>query len=439
MESTIRYKKRRHHALALLAIFVFAAAFAQSQPAQSKPESLGFSSERLIRLHEAMQRPVDEKRLAGVVTLLMRHGKLVEERSYGVKDMASGAPMTNDTIFRIYSMTKPVTGVAMMILYEEGKWHPTEPISKFIPEFAGLKVFKGMDANGEPATEPPIHPPTMAELLTHTAGFTYGVFGSTPIDRLYMARNWLGATSLHDMMQRFASIPLLYQPGSKWVYSVSMDIQGYIIEKISGKPLPEFMEERIFKPLHMTDTGFFVPKEKRARFATLYSGGPDGTLVATGQAFGSKADYASMPGAPSGGGGLVSTARDYARFAQMLLNHGELDGTRILSPATVDLMTSNHLAPKLMTGEFSIGKAVMRPGHGWGYDLAVFNDPATADEVVGKGTFYWEGAAATWFWIDPANDLVFVGMTQRMYGEGQPPMNHYSRPTVYGALIHPKM
>ncbi|HJZ98865.1 MAG TPA: serine hydrolase domain-containing protein [Candidatus Solibacter sp.] len=434
----MRYKNCHHNALALLAMLAFASIVARAQPTQPKPESLGFSSERLTRLHEAMQRPVDEKRLAGVVTLLTRHGKLVEERSYGVKDLASGAPMTNDTIFRIYSMTKPVTGVAMMILYEEGKWHPTDPISKFIPEFAGLKVFKGMDANGEPATEPPIHPPTMAELLTHTAGFTYGVFGSTPIDRLYMAKNWLGATSLHDMMQRFASIPLLYQPGSKWVYSVSMDIQGYIIEKISGKPLPEFMEERIFKPLHMTDTGFFVPKEKRARFATLYSGGPDGTLVATGQAFGSKADYASMPGAPSGGGGLVSTAKDYSRFAQMLLNHGELDGARIISPATVDLMTSNHLAPKLMTGEFSIGKAVMRPGHGWGYDLAVFNDPATADEVVGKGTFYWEGAAATWFWIDPANDLVFVGMTQRMYGDGQPPMNHFSRPTVYGALIDPK-
>jgi CubicO group peptidase (beta-lactamase class C family) len=439
MESIVRNKTLPQHARALLAILVFAAVFARAQPTQPKPESLGFSSERLIWLHDAMQRPVDEKRLAGVVTLLMRHGKLVEERSYGAKDMASGAPMTNDTIFRIYSMTKPVTGVAMMILYEEGKWHPTDPISKFIPEFAGLKVFKGMDANGEPATEPPIHAPTMAELMTHTAGFTYGLFGSTPIDKLYMAKNPFAAASLHDMMECFANIPLLYQPGSKWVYSVSMDIQGYIIEKISGKPLPEFMEERIFKPLHMTDTAFFVPKEKRARFATLYSGGPDGKLVVTGEAAGPKADYVSMPGAPSGGGGLVSTAKDYARFAQMLLNHGDLDGARILSPATVDLMTSNHLSPKLMTGEFSIGKEVMRPGHGWGYDLAVFNDPATADEVVGKGTFYWEGAAATWFWIDPANDLVFIGMTQRMFGNGQPPMDHLSRPPVYGALIHPKM
>jgi len=362
----------------------------------------------------------------------------VEQRSYGVKDIASGAPMTNDTIFRIYSMTKPVTGVAMMILYEEGKWHPTDPISKFIPEFADLKVFKGVDAAGAILSETPVHPPTMAELLTHTAGFTYGLFGTSPIDKVYMSRNCLGAADLHGMMQCFAGIPLLYQPGSKWVYSVSMDIQGYIIEKLSGKPLPEFMEERIFKPLRMPDTAFFAPKEKRNRFATLYSGGLDGKLVMTGEASGPKADFVSQPGAPSGGGGLVSTASDYARFAQMLLNHGELDGARILSPASVDLMTSNHLSPRLLTGEFSIGKEVMRPGHGWGYDLAVYYDPPAADEIVGKGTFYWEGAAATWFWVDPVNDLIFVGMTQRMFGKGQPPMDHFSRPTVYGALVDPK-
>ena len=265
--------------------------------------------------------------------------------------------MTNDTIFRIYSMTKPVTGVAMMMLYEEGKWHPSDPISKFIPEFADLKVFKGTDANGAITTEAPVHPPTMAELMTHTAGFTYGLFGSTPVDRLYMSKFWPGNGNLHEMMQRLAGMPLLYQPGSKWVYSVSMDIQGYLIEKISGKTLPEFMEERIFKPLRMTDTAFFVSKEKRSRFASVYSGGPDGKLFVTGAASGPKADYVSMPAAPSGGGGLVSTAKDYARFAQMLLNHGELDGVRLLSPATVDLMTSNHLSPKLMTGEFSVGNA----------------------------------------------------------------------------------
>jgi CubicO group peptidase (beta-lactamase class C family) len=439
MQSAGRRRNSFRQTLALLALPIFFQVLASAQLTEPKPESLGFASERLGRLHEAMQRRVDDKSLAGVVTLLMRHGKLVEQRSYGVKDMASRAPMTNDTIFRIYSMTKPVTGVAMMILYEEGKWHPTDPISKYIPEFAELRVFKGVDANGAMITEAPVHPPTIAELLTHTAGFTYGLFGASPVDKAYMAKNCFGAADLHSMTQCFASLPLLYQPGSKWVYSVSMDIQGYLIEKLSGKPLPEFMEERIFKPLRMPDTAFFVPKEKRARLATLYSGGADGKLVVTGEAAGLKADFVSQPGAPSGGGGLVSTARDYARFAQMLLNHGELDGLRILSPATVDLMTSNHLPPKLLTGEFSIGKEVMRPGHGWGYDLAVYNDPPTADEIVGKGTFYWEGAADTWFWVDPANDLLFVGMTQRMFGNGQPPMSNFSRPTVYGALTNPKM
>jgi len=435
MKPTLCHVTRRRRTLALL-FLTPVLAFAQTT---AKPESLGFSSERLGRLHNAMQSKVDDKSLAGIVTLLMRHGKVVEERSYGVKDLASGAPMTRDTIFRIYSMTKPVTGVGMMILYEEGKWHPSDPISKFIPEFAGLKVFKGVDANGAMITEAPLHPPTMAELMTHTAGFTYGLFGTSPVDKLYMSKVWSKTANLHEMMQGLAGVPLLYQPGSQWVYSVSMDIQGYIIEKISGKPLAQFMEERIFKPLRMTDTAFFVPNDKRARFATVYSGTPDGKLVVTGEASGPKADYVSMPGAPSGGGGLVSTAADYARFAQMLLNHGELDGAHILSPASVALMISNHLSPKLMTGEFSIGNATMRPGHGWGWDLAVFNDPAAADEVVGKGTFYWEGAAATWFWADPANDIVFIGMTQRMYGNGQPQMNRVSRPTVYGALTDPKM
>ncbi len=431
--------KSKPHLHAAFAIYALSQVFAWAQSPSATPESLGFSSERLRWLHENMQREVDEHRLPGVVTLLMRHGKVVEERCYGVKDLASGAPMTNDTIFRIYSMTKPVTGVAMMILYEEGKWQPSDPISKFIPEFRNLQVFKEVDASGAMITEPPNHPPTMAELMTHTAGFTYGLFGSTTVDQLYLAKNWMGARNLQDMIQRLSGIPLLYQPGSKWVYSVSMDIQGYIIEKLTGKSLPEFMQERIFGPLGMKDTGFFVPKEKRGRFGTLYGPGPDGKLVMAGEASGPKADYVSMPGAASGGGGLVSTASDYARFAQMLLNGGELDGIRILSPSSVELMTSNHLAPKLLTGEFSVAGAVMRPGHGWGYDLAVYNDPITADETVGRGTFYWAGAADTWFWDDPTNDLIFVGMTQRMIGPGWPPVQPLSRAPVYGALINPKM
>ena len=402
--------------------------------ASPKPQTLGFSTERLGWLHKGIQREVDEQRLAGVTTLLLRHGQVVEEQSYGFKDIASRAPMTADTIFRIYSMTKPVTGVAMMILYEEGKWRPSDPISKFIPEFEHLKVFKGTDSSGAILTEPPRHAPTIGELMTHTAGFTYGLFGSTPIDKLYMEKQPLNADSLHDMVQRLAGIPLLYQPGTRWVYSVSMDIQGYIIEKLSGQSLSDFMEQRIFKPLKMTDTAFYVPKEKVDRLATLYGEDSSGKLVV--QTMGG--DFTSPPRAPSGGGGLVSTARDYSRFAQMLLNHGELDGVRILAPPTVDLMTASHLPPSLLTGEFGVVNIIMQPGHSWGYDMAVLPDPAAVNDIVGKGTYYWAGAADTWFWVDPTNDLIFIGLTQRMLGPHWPDVQGLTRPLVYGALTDPR-
>jgi CubicO group peptidase (beta-lactamase class C family) len=408
--------------------------------AATKPESLGFSSERLERLHAAMQQEIDTKKtMAGAVTLLMRHGQLVELRAYGKKDLASGAPMTTDTIFRAFSMTKVVTGVAMMILYEQGKWNPQDPISKYIPEFAHLKVFKGVDTNGRMIVEDAVHPPTMHELMTHTAGFSYGLFGDGPVDKAYQSAGVLSSKNLQEMVDKLAEIPLLYQPGTKWVYSVSMDVQGYIIEKLSGQSLPAFMHDHIFAPLKMKDSGFYVPKEKRDRFATLYGEDSSGALeaVAPAPALG-LGDYKSQPTMASGGGGMVSTAQDYSRFAQMLLNGGELDGVRVLAPATVQLMSANHLAPQLMTGEFSIGPETIRPGMGWGYDCAVFTDPAAADEIVGKGTYFWIGAADTWFWIDPTNDIVFVGMTQHMIGPHQPNVNQISRPAVYQALLNPK-
>jgi len=416
-----------------------ASAKSSDATAMAKPESLGFSPERLERLHAQMQQEVDQKQLAGVVTLLARHGKVAELRAYGKKDLASGAPMTTDTIFRIFSMTKPVTGAAMMMLYEQGKWLPKDPISKYIPEFAHLKVFKGVDANGKMILEDPVHPPTMEELMTHTAGFTYGVFGDGPVDKLYQSTGVMQSKSLQDMIDKLAKIPLLYQPGTRWVYSVSMDIQGYIIEKLTGQTFPDFLEQRLFGPLGMKDTAFFVPKEKWNRFATLYVQAPNGEIVLGPANAGLGTDFTSQPVMPSGGGGLTSTAQDYLRFAQMLLNGGELDGVRILSPASVQLMSTNHLAPSLMTGEFSIGPEVIRPGMGWGYDCAVFNDPAMANEPVGKGTYFWFGAADTWFWIDPTNDLIFIGMTQRMFGGTAPDVEAISHPTVYQALVKPKM
>ena len=406
-----------------------------------KPESVGFSSERLERLHAVIQQEIDKKKtMAGAVTQLARHGRVVDFKAYGKKDLASGSPMTTDTIFRVFSMTKVVTGVAMMILYEQGKWNPQDLISKYIPEFTHLKVYKGVESNGNMLVEDPAHPPTMHELMTHTAGFTYGLFGNGPVDKAYRSQGVMASKNLQEMIDKLSKIPLLYQPGAKWVYSVSMDIQGHIIEKLSGQSLPDFMRDHIFVPLKMKDSGFYVPKEKWDRFATLYGEDASGALapVMPGSNLG-LGDYKSQPTMPSGGGGMVSTAQDYMRFAQMLLNGGELDGVRILAPATVQLMSSNHLAPSLMTGEFSIGPETIRPGMGWGYDCAVFTDPATADEIVGKGTFFWLGAADTWFWIDPANDIVFVGMTQHMIGPNQPNMEQITRPTVYQALVKPKM
>src|SRR5580700_8330576 len=213
------------------------------------PETVGFSAERLERLHALMQDVVDQKQLPGAVTLLARHGKVVDYRTYGMRDAASGAPMTRDTIFRAFSMTKPVTGVAMMLLYEQGKWLPSDPISKHIPEFAHLKVYKGVDAAGNMILEDPIHPPTMQELMTHTAGFVYGFFGNTPVDKEYLKSGLMQSKSLQEFIEKLAKIPLAYQPGTKWVYSASMDIQGYIIEKLSGQALPDFMQDHIFKPL----------------------------------------------------------------------------------------------------------------------------------------------------------------------------------------------
>jgi CubicO group peptidase (beta-lactamase class C family) len=402
-----------------------------------KPESVGFSSERLENLHALMQKAVDDKQIAGIVTILARHGKVVDYRTYGHADLTSSVPIAKDAIFRDYSMTKPVTGVAMMILYEQGKWLPSDPISKFIPEFANLKVFNGMDADGKPILADPGHAPTMRELMTHTAGFTYGFFGDTPIDKMYRDAKILQSANLQEMIDKLAKIPLLYQPGKGWTYSVSMDIQGYIVEKLSGQTLPDFMRGHIFQPLGMRDAGFFVPEDKRKRFVTLYRTGPNGELLADNNGGNVPRDYSVQPTMPSGGGGLVSTAEDYFRFAEMLAHNGELNGVRVLAPATVGLMSSNHVPAELLTGQFGIGAQTMRPGFGYGYNCAVVFDPHEANLPEGKGTFFWDGAAGTWFWIDPANDVVFIGMIQRMLGPASPNLEYSSRPAVYGALVDP--
>jgi CubicO group peptidase (beta-lactamase class C family) len=400
------------------------------------PESEGFSSERLENLHKLIQGEIDEKELAGAITILARHGKVVDYRTYGVKDIATGAPMTKDTIFRDYSMTKPVTGVAMMILYEQGKWLPWDPIAGYVPALAHLKVFAGVNAEGKPIVVDPVHPPTMAELMTHSAGFSYGS-GKTVVDAMYQQAHLMQSENLGEFVDKLGRLPLNYQPGKGWMYSASMDVEGYIIEQLSGQTLPDFMRDHIFEPLGMKDAGFYVPPEKRARFATNYRADAEERLVPAQAGGGLPTDYEKQPSMPSGGGGLVSTAEDYYRFAQMMANSGELDGKRVLAPATVRLMTSNHLAPNLLTGEFGIGQHIMRPGFGYGFNCAVVFDPPEAGLPDGKGTFFWDGAAGTWFWVDPTNDVVFVGMIQRMGGHDNHTLLYKSHAAVYGALVDP--
>ncbi|HEX3944262.1 MAG TPA: serine hydrolase domain-containing protein [Rhizomicrobium sp.] len=405
---------------------------AQTKPAT--PESVGFSSQRLENLHSIIQDEIDHQQLAGAITILARHGKIIDYRTYGKRDVASGAPMTKDTIFRDYSMTKPITGVAMMVLYERGKWLPSDPISKFVPEFAHLKVYAGKGADGKMVLADPEHAPTMGELMSHTAGFSYGMEGhDNPVDQMYRDEQVMKSKTLQEMIERVAKIPLLFQPGKGWNYSVSMDIEGYIIEKLSGKSLPDFVRDEITVPLNMKDSGFYVPADKRPRFATLYKGGPEGKAVLDD----SGASYSEPPTMPSGGGGMVSTAEDYYRFAQMLANGGTLDGKRVLAPATVKLMTSNHVPTDILNGQWGIGRHVMRPGFGYGFNCAVVFDPPAAELPDGKGTFFWDGAAGTWFWVDPTNDIVFVGMIQRRSSPDNHPLLYRSHAAVYGALVDP--
>src|ERR1051325_785971 len=230
--------------------------------APAAPESVGFSSERLQNLTDAMHAAVDQKHVAGIVTMLVRHGKVVSFDAYGKRSLATGVPMTRDTMFRMYSQSKPVTGLAMMILFEQGKWRLDDPIAKYIPEFANLKVFTGLDKDGKPVTEDPVHPPTMRELVTHTAGFGYGLRSDDYVDQQYQALHVLSSNGLKEMVDKIATLPLLFQPGTKWSYSASVDIQGYIIEKLSGQSLGDFMKYHILKPLDMKDTDFMVPADK---------------------------------------------------------------------------------------------------------------------------------------------------------------------------------
>jgi CubicO group peptidase (beta-lactamase class C family) len=400
-----------------------------------KAESVGFSTERLGKLDAAMKSLIDTKKLSGMVTILARHGKIVDYKTYGYADVASQKPMQKDTIVRIYSMTKPITGIAMMMLYEEGKWKPSDPIARYIPEFRELKVFAGVDKDGKPILDKPGHAPTMGELMSHTAGFTYGYFGSSPVDKLYQEADLLNSPSLHEFIERVAKLPLLYQPGEGWVYSVSVDIQGYLVEKLSGKPFADFLRERIFLPLGMKDTGFYVPADKLSRVASVYQS----DAVAGATPMPADPGISTPPGMPSGGGGLYSTAMDYLRFAQMVANGGELNGVRLVAPSSIELMRTNHVSDEVKNArKWGIGLYQMQPGLGFGYDFAILEDTPKLGSTAGKGSFLWDGIAGTWFWIDPTNDVVFVGIIQRwLMAPGAPDVENLSRALTYQALVNP--
>jgi CubicO group peptidase (beta-lactamase class C family) len=397
-------------------------------------EDVGMSGERLGRLASAMEQLADERRLAGITTAVARHGKLAFFGTFGQRDIDANAPMSSDAIFRIYSMSKPITGVALMMLYEEGKFRLSDPVAMYIPEFANLQVAAAKGNRVEKAS----HPITIRELMTHTAGFTYGAMSPSSVDQMYLKKQVLAYDgTLRDMITRLAEIPLRHQPGTMWHYSVAVDVQGYLVEVLSGQKLDAFLQKRLFEPLNMVDTGFYVPKEKANRLAQIYAYGNDGHLIPPSK-FDDTTQVGGIPirsnevvdrylGPPtflSGGSGLVSTAADYLRFAQMLLNGGELDGIRILAPLTVDLMRRNQLPREVKE---------IAPGVGFGLDFAVIDDPVAADGVS-QGEYYWLGGAGTWFWIDPVEDLVFVGMIQQ-FGEDRPDLRSLSRRLTYQAIL----
>jgi CubicO group peptidase (beta-lactamase class C family) len=393
------------------------------------PEQVGISTERLARIRPVLERYVAEQKFAGFVTMIARRGKLVHFDCVGMSDTASSQPMQPDTLFRIYSMTKPIVSVAMMMLYEEGRFHLDDPISKFIPDFKNVKVYVRPGITGaELATPQPAV--TFHHLLTHTAGLSYGWFEDTPVEELYRKAEVLhGDNTLEEFIQRLTKIPLLYQPGSAWRYSVAVDVLGYLVQVVSGKPLADFLDERIFKPLGMVDTSFYVPPSKLNRFSAVYGPAENGGIKIIDAP--ATSDYLKPERFPSGGGGLVSTAPDYLRFTQMLLNRGELDGARLLSPKTVELMSMNHIPAANLP--LRIGESVIN-GYGFGLGFSVAMNLAQAGIIGSAGAFGWGGAANTEFWVDPHEKLIGILMTQFMPSGTYPVINDF-RVLTYQSLV----
>ena len=403
-----------------------------------RPEIVGMSSERLARIKPLLQRYVDEGKVAGIQTLIARKGKIVHFEQVGKLDLDTHSALREDSLFRIYSMTKPITTTAAMILYEEGKLQLDDPVEKYLPAFKNKKVL--VDGELVDAT----HAITIRELMSHTAGLTYGIFGNSVIDQKYRVAMFgeghqfsfnnttINADAskiktLDDLVSAIGPIPLQYQPGTQWVYSLSVDILGAVIEKVSGQSLDAFMLERLFKPLRMNDTFFEVPKEKLQRFGTLQAKDAGGKLMVIDRP--KTSDFANNVTFFSGGGGLVSSAMDYLRYSQMMLNGGELDGIRILSPTTIDLMTRDQLTQSARLGYDPRPGIMGDVSFGLGFGLAV---KAPRVRSGSKGSYRWAGIAGTDFWIDPKEDLTAMILVQMM---GYPPaLRNEFKTLVYQAI-----
>jgi len=386
-----------------------AAASASSALPLATPESQGMSSARLERMHAEMKRFVDEGKHAGVVTLVARNGRVVDVYSYGKRDLEAGLPMQPDTIVRMYSMSKIVTSVAALMLLEEARFKLDEPVSNYLPDLARVKVWTGGTVE-KPILADARNPITIKQLLTHTSGLIYG-FGDGPLDKIYRDANLGESVSLEDFVARVSRLPLAHEPGARFSYGFSTDVVGALVQKLSGKTFGAFCEERIFRPLRMRDTGFSIPASERGRLAVIYEKDKEGRLTPAKPVGGVVPDPG--PKLEAGGMGLFSTAGDYARFLQMLLNGGTLDGTRLLSRKTVELMMANHLEnlPR-QTTEFN-------EYDGFGLGGAVVVNLARAGFPTSVGDFGWNGAATTRGRIDPKERLVTICLTQHFPFDGE--------------------
>ena len=407
----------RKLSLALAGVWLAATALCQSLPVANRPEDVGFSSQRLASVRQQMTADVQSGRIPGAVLLIARNGKIAWLDAVGFQERKSQTPMRNDSIFRIASMTKPITTVAAMILAEEGKLDIGAPVAQYLPEFKDVQV--GVEHAA------PKRAMTVQDLMRHTSGLTYGFFGSSPVDELYKKSNFLQRKSLAEMVSTIAHLPLAHQPGEFWEYSVSTDVLGRIVEVVSGMDLDRFIAGRITGPLKMTDSAFYLDAAQAARLAREDAGIP--------------VDATKKPAILSGGGGLYSTAGDYARFCQMMLNGGELDGVRIIAPQTVAMMTSDQLPP---LAERHTSVAAMLDNFGptpemgtsFGLGFAVRTDPGRNPAPGSVGDFSWAGIHGTYFWVDPKEKLVAVLMIQVPMATNVPYWRQ-TRMLVYQALL----